>query len=319
MNALRTEIGGRATSTALLDKIAALHAKELKDLRFEVTLYRKEAFRLQNENDELRSQVESLRGQQARNVSPATTISALTAAASTLASAGKCSNSGFYQQAPAFVMQPSSSGNSNNHQNTPTRVRQHVKLPTARRPASSSSTGARKSAVSGENKKGVSRSNSPLEEDDGDEEASDAKSFRLSFPLEPPLPRKFQGDREAALEEDLPVFDAIVNFPNPCTESATGRRQCTMCGVARAFHVKAENKDEAVIPNQNKGVCTACDTKVWVVKATAMQVKWCKGCKNFQCWASFGDKGWATKCCACRKRMADSYAAKKEQKKARVL
>ena len=319
VSALRAEMGsdGRATASALIDKIAALHAKELKDLRFEISLYRKEAFRLQSENDELRSQMECLRGQ-ARNVSPATTITATTSSNSSSSSVNQLVST-FYQHTPQqqspFAVQSSNSTSSNinitNSHTTPPRVRQSVKLPTARRSSAQSKT---TTTTTTEEKKSSRKSNSAVVEND-----VHGKSLRLSYPLDPPLPRKFQGDRDAALEAELPVFDAIVNFPSPVTDPTTGRRQCTMCGKERAFHVKAENKDDAVIPNQNKGVCTACDTKVWVVKTTDMQVKWCKGCKNFQCWAAFGDKGWATKCCACRKRMADSYAAKKEQKKARVL
>ena len=72
-----------------------------------------------------------------------------------------------------------------------------------------------------------------------------------------------------------------------------------------------------MIPTQNKGVCTACDIKVWVHVGKNLHIKWCKGCKNFQPWAAFGEKGWATKCAACRKRMADSYAAQKGKKRLR--
>jgi hypothetical protein len=67
-----------------------------------------------------------------------------------------------------------------------------------------------------------------------------------------------------------------------------------------------------IIPRQNKGVCTVCDVAVWVVKdRDNLEIKWCKGCKNFRPWAAFGDKGLATKCVRCRKRQKEKYATQK--------
>lgn len=70
----------------------------------------------------------------------------------------------------------------------------------------------------------------------------------------------------------------------------------------------------AVIPTQNKGLCTLCDVNVWVVAQSGLEIKWCKGCKNFRPWAAFGDKGLATKCVRCRERQREKYAAQKEEK-----
>ena len=70
----------------------------------------------------------------------------------------------------------------------------------------------------------------------------------------------------------------------------------------------------AIIPTQNKGLCTACDVNVWVVVQSGLEIKWCKGCKNFRPWASFGDKGLATKCVRCRERQREKYALQKEAK-----
>lgn len=76
----------------------------------------------------------------------------------------------------------------------------------------------------------------------------------------------------------------------------------------------------AIIPTQNKGLCTLCDVNVWVVVSTGLEIKWCKGCKNFRPWAAFGDKGLATKCLRCRERQREKYALQKEEKeKARLL
>lgn len=67
------------------------------------------------------------------------------------------------------------------------------------------------------------------------------------------------------------------------------------------------------IPTQNKGLCTICDVNVWIVTNSGLEIKWCKGCKNFRSWASFGDKGLATKCVRCRERQREKYASTKER------
>jgi hypothetical protein len=80
-----------------------------------------------------------------------------------------------------------------------------------------------------------------------------------------------------------------------------------------------KNSGYAIIPTQNKGLCTLCDVNVWVVVTTCLEIKWCKGCKNFRPWAAFGDKGLATKCLRCRERQREKYAYQKEEKeKARL-
>lgn len=73
-------------------------------------------------------------------------------------------------------------------------------------------------------------------------------------------------------------------------------RRCVMCGNYRPY---ANNKaalgtepdgDENdiasgyIIPSQNKGICTACDIAVWVIvdHPNHLEIKWCKGCKNFR-------------------------------------
>lgn len=70
----------------------------------------------------------------------------------------------------------------------------------------------------------------------------------------------------------------------------------------------------ANIPTQNKGLCTICDVNVWIVTSSGLEIKWCKGCKNFRPWAAFGDKGLATKCVRCRERQREKYALQKEEK-----
>lgn len=117
--------------------------------------------------------------------------------------------------------------------------------------------------------------------------------------------------------------------------TADGKKRCVMCGQWRisATYVRAKRSatsnhqmeanistggsDDAassshIIPRQNKGVCTACDVTVWrALELDGMEIKWCKGCKNFRPWAAFGTKGSATKCVRCRDRQKEKYALQK--------
>jgi hypothetical protein len=102
-----------------------------------------------------------------------------------------------------------------------------------------------------------------------------------------------------------------------------GKKNCVMCGKVRvcSVHVgrRGAAKPEAeatthIIPRQNKGVCTVCDVSVWVVLGQeGLEIKWCKGCKNFRPWAAFGEKGLATKCMRCRKRQKEKYLTQKSE------
>jgi Zn-finger nucleic acid-binding protein len=76
----------------------------------------------------------------------------------------------------------------------------------------------------------------------------------------------------------------------------------------------SSSNNYATIPTQNKGLCTICDVNVWIVTASGLEIKWCKGCKNYRPWAAFGDKGLATKCVRCRERQREKYALQKEEK-----
>lgn len=117
-----------------------------------------------------------------------------------------------------------------------------------------------------------------------------------------------------------------------------GKKNCVMCGklrvcsastyvnrgrggakpapVASTSSTSAADDDDSsahIIPRQNKGLCTACDVTVWVLVAEGLEIKWCKGCKNFRPWAAFGDKGSATKCVRCRDRQREKYAMQKDE------
>ena len=99
-----------------------------------------------------------------------------------------------------------------------------------------------------------------------------------------------------------------------------GRYACLTGAIS--FHKSAQNSNVqnaekqglAIIPTQNKGLCTLCNVNMWIVAASGLEIKWCKGCKNFRLWASFGDKDLATKCLHCRDHQREKYAIQKEEK-----
>jgi hypothetical protein len=84
-------------------------------------------------------------------------------------------------------------------------------------------------------------------------------------------------------------------------------------GSAPSYSIKGSESGGAIIPRQNKGICTKCDVMVWTIAESGLQIKWCKGCKNFRTWAAFGEKGGATKCTKCRERQREKYAAQKNR------
>jgi hypothetical protein len=148
----------------------------------------------------------------------------------------------------------------------------------------------------------------------------------------------FYREAEKTVDVSLPDFHRLVNYPDYLTKSrgeATcpdGRKNCVMCGKLRVCsaaslankgrnNVTAPTEDEDdtahIIPRQNKGLCTACDVTVWVIAAEGLEIKWCKGCKNFRPWAAFGDKGSATKCVRCRDRQREKYAMQKDEMRSR--
>jgi hypothetical protein len=167
-----------------------------------------------------------------------------------------------------------------------------------------------------------------------------SQSKRKCVPLKPPIPSKFQGDMEKMKNANVPEFTSLVNFPAHMSQKQAvnlpeGMRCCVMCGQAcpcstgnkkkagvgskkddgmSSKDSLADKNGYAIIPTQNKGLCTLCDVNVWVVCSNGLEIKWCKGCKNFRPWAAFGDKGLATKCLRCRERQREKYALQKEEK-----
>mmetsp|Transcript_44570 Transcript_44570/g.93533 ORF Transcript_44570/g.93533 Transcript_44570/m.93533 type:complete len:377 (-) Transcript_44570:226-1356(-) len=113
--------------------------------------------------------------------------------------------------------------------------------------------------------------------------------------MTPPLPPRCEIDNAPGIE--LPAFCQLVNFP-----TARYYGNCVMCDEA-----------EFAIPKQNKGVCNNCDVAIWVVNPSGMNIKWCKGCKNFRKWIDFGVKGYSSKCERCRQQQATRYANQKNK------
>ena len=149
---------------------------------------------------------------------------------------------------------------------------------------------------------------------------------------------------EAAEGTVLPDFHRLVNYPDYLSKSRTlgaadagasggskaigGKKNCVMCGKLRICSASSlmekgravatgDDGTAHIIPRQNKGLCTACDVTVWVLVEQGVEIKWCKGCKNFRRWAAFGGKGSATKCVRCRERQREKYAMQKNAKRAR--
>lgn len=162
-----------------------------------------------------------------------------------------------------------------------------------------------------------------------------------------------RSDADIAKDVVLPDFHRLVNFPDLLAKGRNagdgngesgapnalcGKKRCVMCGQLRvsATYVRAkklgtEEPGEStndtgmtgtgathIIPRQNKGVCTACDVTVWVaLELDGLEIKWCKGCKNFRPWMHFGDKSLATKCLRCRDRQKEKYAMQKNASRRR--
>jgi hypothetical protein len=131
----------------------------------------------------------------------------------------------------------------------------------------------------------------------------------------------------------LPDFVQLVNYPDHLTRGKhEGHKHCVMCGHLRVANFSkletnhhhhqsskmtssSSNPTSHIIPRQNKGVCTMCDIAVWMLTSHHVEIKWCKGCKNFKPWENFGEKPQATKCAKCRIRQKEKYATTKSIQK----
>eukprot|EP00522_Entomoneis_paludosa_P005234 CAMPEP_0172465842 /NCGR_PEP_ID=MMETSP1065-20121228/54638_1 /TAXON_ID=265537 /ORGANISM="Amphiprora paludosa, Strain CCMP125" /LENGTH=435 /DNA_ID=CAMNT_0013222491 /DNA_START=102 /DNA_END=1409 /DNA_ORIENTATION=+ len=149
-------------------------------------------------------------------------------------------------------------------------------------------------------------------------------------PKPSPVPARFMGDMDKFKDLELPEFRTLCNYAEAQfanIDLPKDMRFCVMCGHAcpcsTGHKVKSKKKSNAgdapVIPTQNKGLCTLCDVNVWVVVESKLEIKWCKGCKNFKPWAAFGWKGSGTKCAPCRERLREMYARSKERSQQKIL
>jgi hypothetical protein len=145
--------------------------------------------------------------------------------------------------------------------------------------------------------------------------AETSTKFTACYPHNPPsqvAARCYQGeDMATMMHTQVPQFQNIINYPYNRKKGDKDQR-CIMCG--KSCSTTRPRGQTVSIPNQNKGVCTACDTIVWIHAASGLQIKWCKGCKNFKTWASFGHKGHRTKCMRCRDDQNKRYARQKAEK-----
>lgn len=117
------------------------------------------------------------------------------------------------------------------------------------------------------------------------------------------------GDRTGSNNNKVVPGSSMSSSVTSSSSAANGGNSNAIEAAAAAYGSSYAN-----IPTQNKGLCTVCDVNVWIVTASGLEIKWCKGCKNFRPWAAFGDKGLATKCGRCRERQREKYALQKEEK-----
>lgn len=101
----------------------------------------------------------------------------------------------------------------------------------------------------------------------------------------------------------LPGIKQLMNFPQYFGQSArNGKRCCIMCGNLHPFVSRRgkETRTMTIIPEKNKGVCTACDETVWKVLESDLIIKWCRICRKFCPLTHFGERGMLRTCAPCR-------------------
>jgi hypothetical protein len=132
------------------------------------------------------------------------------------------------------------------------------------------------------------------------------------------------GKRHCVMCGELRLCSASSAQPTPSTRvrsTQTKKNELEVAEEAEDDEGSEAGETTHIIPRQNKGLCTACDITVWVImdsnsETNRLEIKWCKGCKNFRPWAAFGDKGMATKCVRCRDRQREKYASQKDKLRA---
>lgn len=59
-------------------------------------------------------------------------------------------------------------------------------------------------------------------------------------------------------------YSSVINYERCYIQKKA--RNCVMCG-----------RDDTTIPRQNKDVCKACDSSIWLIQNMDLVVKFCKG------------------------------------------
>lgn len=134
-------------------------------------------------------------------------------------------------------------------------------------------------------------------------------------------PQKLAAELEHTRSFDVPHFAQLLNYKSGRTEGTL--RECGMCGELRpaiaSKSPSSEGSDNYHIPSQNKGICNACDGAVWIIDKNLIEIKWCKGCKNFRKWIDFDSKFFATKCGHCREKQREKYKEKCDKREKQSL
>jgi len=130
-------------------------------------------------------------------------------------------------------------------------------------------------------------------------------------------PEKEKGSAEAERGRDdreLAAMQTMLELPNmpPSPQSNTNAVSSDSAHMRNetppptSGHVCYDARPPSFVPFRSY-------VTVWVINASGLQIKWCKGCKNFRPWAAFGEKGGATKCMKCRERQKEKYASQKSR------
>lgn len=114
--------------------------------------------------------------------------------------------------------------------------------------------------------------------------------------------------------------DTMVGSPSRSSEGGDNASAESSPRPDEQISSSCTSSSAHIIPRQNKGLCTSCDVSVWVMtNGSGLEIKWCKGCKNFRKWVDFGIKGFSSKCQRCRAQQAERYALQKKEEKDNVL
>lgn len=124
-------------------------------------------------------------------------------------------------------------------------------------------------------------------------------------PLQEPGSNFFNSNMLEYMESSpVPGIRQLMNFPQYFGQVArNGKKCCIMCGHLHPFVSRTGKETRTsmtIIPKRNKGVCTACDERIWKVLESGLIIKWCRFCRKFWPLATFGKRGTLKTCGRCR-------------------